>query len=127
MGAFNTALNAAIFNSLLLISGVSQGPLVTFFALITFAVVISQSFFWNVFWTFDRAAPQDRRRQYARFFTITSATALVNLGIIHILINIVGAPAGMPPAIWANVALLFTIVTAIIGNFLGYKFLVFAK
>ncbi|OGG72630.1 hypothetical protein A3A38_00105 [Candidatus Kaiserbacteria bacterium RIFCSPLOWO2_01_FULL_53_17] len=127
VGIFNTALNMAIFNSLIFVSGISEGFWIIVFALITFAIVITQSFFWNMLWTFHHAPPQNRTRQYLRFFTVTSTTALVNLGIIHYLINVVGAPAGIAPAVWANIALLFTIVTAIIGNFLGYKFLVFAK
>ncbi|MEK7509221.1 MAG: glycosyltransferase [Patescibacteria group bacterium] len=127
VGIFNTTLNMAIFNSLIFISGVSEGLIVTFFALITFAIVISQSFFWNMFWTFHHTPPQNRTRQYMRFFAVTSTTALVNLGIIHVLVNIVGAPAGISTTLWANIALLFTILTAILGNFLGYKFLVFAK
>jgi putative flippase GtrA len=126
VGAYNTALNAAIFNSLIYLSGISQGPLVTVFALITFAIVITQAFFWNIFWTFHNKPAQDRKKQYLRFFSVTSTTALVNLGIIQIFVNVIGAPTGITPALWANVALLVTIVTAVIGNFFGYKFFVFA-
>ena len=127
VGAYNTALNAAIFNSLIFLSGISQGPWVTGFALITFAIVITQAFFWNIFWTFHHSSPQDRKKQYARFFGVTATTALINLGIIHIIVNVIGPPAGVSAAIWANCALLFTIVTAVIGNFFGYKFFVFTK
>jgi dolichyl-phosphate beta-glucosyltransferase len=127
IGAFNTALNAAIFNTLIYLSGVSQGPLVTVFALITFAIVITQSFFWNMFWTFRNTPPQNRHKQYARFFAITSVVAMINLSIIHVLVNVVGAPPGIPVKIWANIALLLTIFTAVLGNFFGYKFFVFKK
>ncbi len=127
VGIFNTALNTAIFNSFILITGISQGPLLTLFALITFAIVITQSFFWNVFWTFHHMPPQNRTQQYRNFFLVTSCTALVNLAILHVVVNVIGPPAGISTALWANVALLFTIATAIIGNFLGYKFFVFAK
>ena len=127
VGVFNTALNIFIFNSLILISGISQGPLVTVFAIITFAIVISQAFFWNALWTFHHVPVQNRVRLYSRFLMVTTITACVNITIIHVVVNVIGAPKGFPPALWANVALLFTIVTAIGGNFLGYKFLVFAK
>lgn len=127
VGAFNTALNTAIFNTFIFFTGISQGPIVTAFALLTFTIVITQSFFWNIFWTFHNASPASRRSQYFRFFAVTSATALVNLGIIHVIVNIIGPPGGMDPKVWANLALLFTIATAILGNFLGYKFFVFAK
>lgn len=127
VGAFNTALNTAIFNTFIYLTGISQGPIVTAFALLTFAIVITQSFFWNIFWTFHNASASSRRSQYFRFFAVTSVTALINLGIIHMIVNVIGPPNGMEPKVWANLALLFTIFTAILGNFLGYKFFVFAK
>jgi putative flippase GtrA len=127
VGTFNATLNAAIFNSLMFLTGISQGPWVTFFALVTFAIVITQAFFWNVFWTFHHTPSQNRVHQYQRFFMVTSATALVNLLIIHIIVNVIGAPVGIAPKIWANIALLCTIFSAVLGNFFGYKFFVFKK
>ncbi len=127
VGFFNTALNAAIFNSLIYWSGISQGHLVTVFALITFAIVITQSFFWNMYWTFHNAPPQNRKSQYVLFFAITSVVALINLGIIHVIVNMIGAPTGFSPKLWANIALLFTIFTSVLGNFFSYKFFVFAN
>ena len=47
--------------------------------------------------------------------------------IFHLIINIIGAPAGIDPKLWANVALALTIITAFLGNFFGYKFIVFKK
>jgi putative flippase GtrA len=125
VGIFNLLLNAAIFNALIIASGISSGPWVTFFALVSFGIVITQSLFWNAIWTFKKKDENGKIR-YTRFFIVTIATALVNLGIIQILVNVVGAPPGIPTPLWANIALLITIVTAIVGNFLGYKLFVFA-
>lgn len=127
VGAFNFSLNTAIFNSFIFVTGITQGPVVVGFALLTFAIVITQSFFWNIFWTFHNTSPESRRSQYMKFFAVTSVTALINLCLIHIIVNLIGPPANVEPKVWANVALLFTVVTAILGNFLGYKFFVFAK
>ena len=125
VGFFNASLNAAIFNSLMYFTGITQGFMVTIFALVTFAIVITQAFFWSVFWTFRSVPAQNRVRQYMLFLAVSGTTALVNIGIIHFLVNVIGAPAGISPQLWANLALLFTIVTAVLGNFFGYKFLVF--
>ena len=127
VGAFNTSLNAAIFNSFIYLTGISQGPFVIIFALLTFAIIITQSFFWNIFWTFHNMPPQNRKKQYMRFFAVTAVTGLVNLSIIHVIVNVIGAPHGISPALWANIALVITISTSILGNFFGYKFFVFAK
>ena len=125
IGAFNVALNASIFNVLILLTDISQGNIVTGFAVITFLIVVTQAFFWNVFWTFRTAPPQNRMSQYQRFLAVSSSVAFVNISIIHVLVNVVGAPPGIPGPIWANVALLCTVFTAVLGNFLGYKFFVF--
>jgi len=39
-------------------TGISSGPMVTLFAIITFVIVVTQSFFWSVFWTFKNAPTQ---------------------------------------------------------------------
>jgi putative flippase GtrA len=127
IGCFNVALNASIFNLLMLVSGISSGPMVTFFAVITFIIVVTQSFFWSVFWTFKNIPPKNKKRQYFQFFTISSLVAAVNIGIIYFMTSVMGAPAGMSGPLWANIALLCTIFTALVGNFFGYKFFVFAK
>ena len=125
-GIFNTALSTALFNSFILATGVSRGPLIVLFSFISFALIITQAFFWNILWTFRGADERDRRAQYVRFFLVSGTVALVNTSIIHVLVNVFGAPAGLDPALWANIALAVTIVTAVLGNFLGYKFLVFS-
>jgi putative flippase GtrA len=127
IGCFNVALNAAIFNLLILISGISIGPMVTLFAVVTFIIVITQSFFWSAFWTFRNMSTKNRRYQYMRFFAVSSIVTVVNIGIIQVMVNVIGAPYGIPAPVWANIALLCTIFTALLGNFLGYKHLVFAR
>jgi len=126
IGVFNTALNTALFNSFILVTGISRGPYVVLFSFISFALIITQAFFWNMLWTFREAEQQNRRRQYVRFFIVSGTVAFVNVSIIHVLVNVIGAPAGLEPALWANIALAVTIITAVLGNFLGYKFLVFS-
>jgi putative flippase GtrA len=127
IGCFNVALNASIFNLLILWSGISIGIMVTVFAIITFVIVVTQSFFWSAFWTFRNTIVTNRRRQYVQFFSVSSVVAAVNLSIIYIMTSVVGAPAGISGPLWANIALLVTIFTALLGNFLGYKYFVFAK
>jgi len=125
IGCFNVALNASIFNLLILVSGISSGPMVTVFAVITFVIVVTQSFFWSAFWTFRHVQAESRKKQYVRFFAVSSIVAAVNIGIIYVMTSVIGAPAGISGPLWANIALLCTIFTALIGNFLGYKFFVF--
>ncbi len=125
IGCFNVALNASIFNFLMLITGISSGIWVTIFAAITFVIVVTQSFFWSLFWTFKDTQPKDKKKQYLSFFAVSSLVAAINIGIIYIMTSVIGAPQGISAPLWANIALLGTIFISLFGNFLGYKFFVF--
>jgi putative flippase GtrA len=127
IGCFNVALNASIFNLFILFSGISTGPMVTIFAIITFVIVVTQSFFWSVFWTFKGAPPQNRTQQYLRFFGVSGIVAAVNISIIYVMTSVIGAPHGISGPLWANMALFITIFTALLGNFIGYKYFVFKQ
>lgn len=126
IGLGNTALSLLVFNFCLFVSGITSGPWVTFFSFVTFTIVITQSFFWNKFLVFQTRDPVAAHRQYTRFFLVSGTVALVNVGIISFLVNVVGSPVGINEHVWANIAVLITIPVAVLGNFSGYKFLVFA-
>lgn len=123
-GVFNTLLNILIFNLLMYTTGIDTGPYVTLFSFIAFVVVITQAFFINALWVFKKKEAL-HHINYRKFFLISGIVALVNIVIIHILVNVVGAPMSLSAHAWANAALLPTIVISVIGNFLGYKFIVF--
>lgn len=124
IGLGNTALSLIIFNLCLFFSGITSGPWVTFFSFVTFAIVITQGFFWNKFFVFA-ARGGEARKQYTRFFLVSGTVALVNVGIISLLVNVVKAPSGISEHVWANISILITIPVAVVGNFSGYKLLVF--
>ena len=125
VGSFNFLVNVALFNALLFSTGIKKGPYVTLFAVISFAIVATQSFFLNVMWTFRDAPADVRHVQYVRFIAVSGTTALINILLIHVLVSDVGAPEGITPLLWANIALVCTVLISIIGNFIGYKMLVF--
>jgi len=41
------------------------------------------------------------------------------------LINTIGAPQGIDPKVWANIAFFVLIPISFLGNFFGYKIFVF--
>ena len=125
IGVLNTLLSFGIFNFFIFVSGVTQGLLVTLFSAVTFAVVITHSFFWNKYFVFNSHDRALAHKEYIRFFVLTGTVALVNVGVISLLVNGIGAPQGISPHLWANIAVLITIPISVCGNFMGYKFLVF--
>jgi putative flippase GtrA len=126
VGVLNTFLSLGIFNFLLWISGVTQGTKITLFSIITFAIVVTNSFFWNKFLVF-KSKEVSHHREYVMFFVVSSCVSLVNVGVITFLVNIVGAPREVSPTLWANLAVLTTIPISVLGNFFGYKIFVFRQ
>lgn len=125
VGILNMSLSIAIFNLFLWLWGVTRGLEVTIFSAITFAIVVTHSFFWNKYLVFKSEGAG--RPEYVKFFTVSTTTAIVNVGIISLLVNGIGAPRGIDPLLWANIAVILTIPVSILGNFTGYALLVFSK
>lgn len=127
IGVLNTMLNAGVYNFLIFFTDITSGFLIDVFFVIAFAITVANSFFWNKFWAFAEKKIENIKMEAVQFFAISTVVTLVNAVILHIIINIIGAPSGMDPKIWANVGLGFTIITAFLGNFFSYKYIVFSK
>lgn len=125
VGVLNTFLNAGVYNLLIFITDVSYGLALDSFFVIAFVITVTNSFFWNKFWSFEEKDIESIKKEAIQFFSISAAVALINASILHVIVNIIGAPAGLDQKIWANVALSFTIITAFLGNFFSYKYIVF--
>src|SRR3989344_7967288 len=123
VGMLNLTLSLVIFNFLIWITGVTHGIWITAFSIVTFAIVVTHSFFWNKFQVFkDKDATH---REYVKFFVVSSTTSVLNVGIISFLVNGIGAPSSISPHLWANIAIMMTIPISVMGNFFGYSLFVF--
>jgi putative flippase GtrA len=127
IGLLNTVMTAGIFNFLMLLTGVAKGLLVDVFIVVAFAITITHSFFWQKFWTFSANHTNKAKIEYVKFFSVTTATSLLNIFLLHIIINTIGAPRGVDLKVWANIAFVILIPVAFFGNFFGYKIFVFKK
>lgn len=125
IGVFNTIFNLAIINILILWSGIASGYVADLFAGISFVIVVTNSFFWNKYWTFAGGQAQKTTAEYVQFFAVSISGALINTGIFHVIVNIVGARGGIDPKAWANIALAIGIPVSFIWNFFGYRLFVF--
>lgn len=127
IGWLNTFLSIGIFNFFVLLTGVAKGWTADAFIAASFAITVTHSFFWNKFWIFGARRSIDARLEYIRFFAVTGATAVLNTIVFHIIVNTMGAPAGIDSKLWANAALAVLIPISFFGNFLGYRIFVFKK
>jgi len=92
-----------------------------------FVITVTHSFFWNKFWVFEFDNTEKAKREYAKFFLVTGMTSGLNTVLFHIIINVIGAPANINQTLWANIALVSLIPVSVLGNFAGYKLIVFKK
>lgn len=127
IGLLNTAMSAGIFNLFIWTTGIAVGLIVNLFIFIAFAITATHSFFWNKFWTFGANNRDGTEMEYVKFFTVTGTLMLIEVFLMHILINTIGAPQGIDPKIWANIAFAMLIPVAFLINFFGYKIFVFKK
>lgn len=127
VGWMNTFLSAGIFNFFILVTDIAKGWPVDIFLVVAFIITISQSFFWQKFWTFGANHTNKAKIEYIKFFTVTTTTSLLNIFLLHIIINTIGAPSGIGLKMWANIAFAVLIPVAFFGNFFGYKIFVFKR
>ena len=127
IGLLNVFLSGGIFNFFIWITDIAKGWQIDIFILIAFSLTITNSFFWNKFWTFSRNNGGEAKKEYVKFFGVSGVVALLNAFLLHILINTVGAPSGFDLKIWANIAYFSLIPISFLGNFFGYKLFVFKR
>lgn len=122
VGVFNTLLDFAVLNLLILLSGVASGTPFIFFKAVSFLIAVVNSYFWNRRWTF-----RSDKQVFIQFFVVSAVGLLLNVGTASFLVNILGPQFGLSEKIWANVGAAGGTLVVMTWNFLGYKFLVFRK
>lgn len=127
VGWLNTFLQAGTFNLLILMMGIAVGWWIDVFAVVSFAIAITNGFFWNKFWTFGAGNTKMGNKEYAKYVFVTGATSLLGLLLLHIIINTIGAPQGIDEKVWANIALAILMPVSFLGNFFGSKIFVFIR
>lgn len=126
VGTLNTLLDFGVLNVLILVTGIAVGWLFSLFKVLSFLVAVTNSYFWNKFWTFQNRQPMIAR-EYLRFFIFTIASVILNVGIASLIVNVIGAPSGFNVKTWANIGALFGTFVAFMWNFVVYKKFVFVE
>jgi putative flippase GtrA len=86
---------------------------------------MTNSFLWNKFWTFSQQESAKFKEELPRFLMVTLSGAAINIGIASLVVNIIGAPTGFSPKVWANLGAIVATLIGFLWNFLGYKFFAF--
>ncbi len=126
VGVLNTLVDLGVLNLLISWTGVASGPSFSLFKGTSFLVASTNSYFWNKFWTF-RDREQASVGQYGRFLGLTLIGTLINVGVATFIVSVIGAPHGVAPAIWANVAAVLAVGASFLWNFLSYRLIIFKR
>ncbi len=124
VGTLNTLLDLGVLNLFILLTDISVGVTYSGFKAVSFLVATTNSYFWNKFWTFQ-SATSVTGKEYGRFLLFTLIGTAVNVSVASLVVNVVGAPQGVNPKLWANIGALIGVLVSFMLNFLNYRFVVF--
>lgn len=124
VGVFNTFVDLTILNGFITATEFTSGWYFSLFKGISFVVAVTNSYFWNKFWTFRREQGANPV-EFGKFILISAGGLAINVGVASFFVNIVGPLDEMNPRLWANISALLAILFSMIWNFAGYKIFVF--
>lgn len=126
VGGLNAMIDLGVLNLLIYFSGLAAGFWYSVFKSVSFVAAVTNSYFWNKYWTFKSESGAGRV-EFSKFFLVNLFTFALNVGAASVLVNVVGAPAGITPELWANIGAVSAVFVSMFINFLGMKFIVFKK
>ena len=110
VGACGYVVNLAVFTFMTLTLDIHHIPA----AVLAFCVAVSNNFLWNRIWTFrESAAGGHTGFQATRFFAVSVGALGVNLALLEVLVDVVGAPEVPSQAV--------AVALAMPVNFIGNK------
>lgn len=127
VGIINTAIDFAVLNAEMLLTGITSGPYMFLLNSISFSAATVNSFFMNKRWTFEDKEEKQSGVKFSQFLVVSVIGITINGGIVYAITSFINPLFGMNPQLWANIAKLFATVVSLVWNFLGYKFVVFKK
>jgi putative flippase GtrA len=127
IGFSNTAIDFGVLNFLMYLSSTDRGILFSVFKGISFLLAVTNSYFWNKFWTFENNRTDQWEREFIKFLAVSGSAFLINVGIASFIVNFLKPLPGISPTLWANFGAFVSLVVTIVWTFLGYKFFVFSS
>lgn len=127
VGASNFSVDLGVLSLLMFFTNIASGPFFTLFKTISFFCAVTNSYFWNKFWSFEDKSKNDIKKEFSQFLLVSITGAIINIGVSHVMVNIIGAPSSFEPKIWATLSAATSAISVLLWNFLGYKFIVFKK
>lgn len=126
-GGLNALIYLGVLNLLISITKIAAGLYYSLFVSVAFIVAVTNSYFWNKHWVFKAGESGGGKGEFFRFFLVNLVGFGVNVGAASLVVNVIGAPAGVPASLWANIGAVSAVFITLFWNFIGSKFIVFRK
>lgn len=126
IGFTNAAVDFGLLNLLIWSTGAAAGAWYAVFKTISFTAGSIHSYLWNKYWVFEAASGRNLGAEFAKFFTVAVAAAIVNVGVASMIVNLIPAPAPVSPEAWANIGAVVGSAVALVVSFVGFR-VVFKK
>lgn len=125
-GGLNWITDFGILNLLIYLTGINGGLYFSLFKGISFVGASTNSYFWNKFWVFDKGKNKQVGTELTKFVASVILGLLVNVAISS-LIRFFGPTifSNIDGTVWANIAAAIGSLTAMLFNFILFKFWVF--
>ena len=138
VGVLNTLVDLGILNILGLILGITTGFGFSALKGISFIVAVTNSYFWNKFWTFSSSVPPSGTsdgqaekskvgKEFSQFFVVSLIGFGINVGVASLVVIVIGPQFGLSEKIWLNIGAITATFFGMAWNFVGYKFIVFKQ
>ncbi|MBU1177309.1 MAG: GtrA family protein [Patescibacteria group bacterium] len=126
IGGMNTAIDFGILNLLMWWTGIYSGGQIVLLNIISFAIAVTNSYFWNKYWTF-KDKDSTGVLEFSQFIAVTLVGLVINSTIVYVVTTLVDPMFGLNETLWANLAKIVATGLSLIWNFIGYKFIVFKQ
>ena len=124
VGVSNTAVDFAVLNGLIFLTGIASGTPYSLFKAASFVVAVGNSYFWNKRWTFRHDSGMGAG-EFSKFAAVNICGVVLNSGAVYIVTTFVGPLGGLHPQLWLNIAKGIALPLSTAWNFFGTKFLIF--
>jgi len=126
IGAFNTAIDFGILNLLMYLTETYGGGGIIPLNVISFSVAVTNSYFWNRFWTF-RAKGSASGKEFGQFILVSLVGVAIHTSVVFAITTFIPPVGGVGRELWANLAKVAATGLSLVWNFIGYKFIVFRR
>ncbi len=126
IGILNTFIDLGILNFLASLTGITSGPFLIPITATSFLAAVTNSYFWNKFWTFERKIEM-KKKEFLPFLIISAIGLGINTGIVFLGATYISPFGNISPGAWLNLVKILAVLIVMFWNFFGYKFFVFKK